>query len=437
VHKVAGKPLRTEAYKDDTLGSLVLARIASARSGLDSGLDRGVLAADLAMFAGPQMPTSHWRKAVAGAIERCASAGLIAAKPGGLMATPAGTAAAVRFLGAPAHAALAWDQACNVWLIAKALGMMRTPAKRLAGLATADGLRAAILMHAYGLSFKGEATPARLRQALAAAALKRAFGGQGANRGATSLAAKLGLSARASRLLAAQLMDRPRDPGTDRRLVSALAAQACGAASAQLPALRAAVLRRFLATASRPSQIVLSTELSQRPRHAVPFPVAPEARLRHDVGEGQGGGESQTSNVGSPPTPNPSRQGGEPGRACVDVSGPTFASPPPAVAAAPTARPLDLAGFASEVRRCAAGEAQGWSGDRKAYISRVWRSLRAQCPDWGLSEIEFKGMLAEAHRLGQLALANADLKDASNIKDVQDSALIYKNAVFHFIRVDA
>jgi hypothetical protein len=89
------------------------------------------------------------------------------------------------------------------------------------------------------------------------------------------------------------------------------------------------------------------------------------------------------------------------------------------------------------VRRCAAGEAQGWSGDRKAYISRVWRSLRQQRPDWGLSEIEFKGLLAEAHRLGQLALANADLKDASDIKDVQDSALSYKNAVFHFIRVDA
>ena len=246
MHKVAGKPLPTEADKDDTLGSLVLARIASARSGLASGLDRGVLAADLAMFAGPQMPASHWRKAVEGAIERLASARLIAAKPGGLMATPAGAAAAVRFLGAPAHATLAWDQACNVWLIAKALGVRRTPAKRLAGLATADGLRAAILMHAYDLSFKGEATPARLRQALAAAALKRAFGGQGANRGATSLADKLGLSARASRLLAAQLMDKPRDPGTDRRLVSALAAQACGAASAELPALRAGVLRRFL-----------------------------------------------------------------------------------------------------------------------------------------------------------------------------------------------
>jgi hypothetical protein len=106
-------------------------------------------------------------------------------------------------------------------------------------------------------------------------------------------------------------------------------------------------------------------------------------------------------------------------------------------ARASTDRPLDLPGFALEVRRCAASEAQGWSGDRKAYISRVWRSLRERRPDWALSEIEFKGMLAEAHRCGQLALANADLKDESNIKDVRDSALIYKNAVFHFIRVDA
>ena len=101
------------------------------------------------------------------------------------------------------------------------------------------------------------------------------------------------------------------------------------------------------------------------------------------------------------------------------------------------AGPLALPAFATEVRRLAAGEAQGWSGDRKAYISRVWRTVREQRPEWGLSEIEFKCMLAEAHRSGQIALANADLKDGSNIKDVQESAVIYRNAVFHFIRVDA
>ncbi len=41
----------------------------------------------------------------------------------------------------------------------------------------------------------------------------------------------------------------------------------------------------------------------------VPSPVVPEARTKV-VGEGQGGGEAQTSFVGIPPTPNPSPQGG-------------------------------------------------------------------------------------------------------------------------------
>lgn len=384
--------LPTEAETADTLGNLVLARIASARTRMDPGLDKGVIAADLAPFAGPQMPASQWRRAVEATIERLTAAELIAAAPGGLEATERGAAAAARVLGAPPRASISWSQMCNLWLIAKALGVRRTPARRLAALATADGLRAAILVHAYGLSIKGEATPARLRQALAAAALRRAFGGQGK----TSLADKLGLSARASRLLAGQLLDRPRDPGTDRRLVAALAAQACGAPGVDLPALRAAVLRRFFTVVAKPSQTAP--------------PPAPK------------------------PAPKPSAAVSAP---AARSEAPQPARPPAPSAPVPGARPIDLPGFASEVRRCAAGEAQGWAGDRKAYISRVWRSLREQRPEWGLSEIEFKGMLAEAHRAGQLALANADLKDASNIKDVQDSALSYKNAVFHFIRVDA
>ena len=86
----------------------------------------------------------------------------------------------------------------------------------------------------------------------------------------------------------------------------------------------------------------------------------------------------------------------------------------PVSAPAQPARP-DLAGFAQEVRRHAEVRAQGWSGNRKAYISHVWHLLREKRPEWGLSEIEFKCMLIEAHRAGALALANADLKDSSNI----------------------
>jgi hypothetical protein len=178
-----------------------------------------------------------------------------------------------------------------------------------------------------------------------------------------------------------------------------------------------------------------TSELRHGAPHPVPSPLVGE--------EGLSAADLRAPKVGSPPAPSPSRQGGGgPVGACGEVGAPPppFAAPgqpAPSTAPPPAAGPLDLPRFASEVRRCAAGEAQGWSGDRKAYISRVWRSLRQQRPDWGLSEIEFKGLLAEAHRLGQLALANADLKDASDIKDVQDSALSYKNAVFHFIRVDA
>ena len=42
----------------------------------------------------------------------------------------------------------------------------------------------------------------------------------------------------------------------------------------------------------------------------IPSPLTPEACLRHDVGEGQGGGDGRTSEEGIPPTPNPSPQGG-------------------------------------------------------------------------------------------------------------------------------
>jgi len=43
--------------------------------------------------------------------------------------------------------------------------------------------------------------------------------------------------------------------------------------------------------------------LTQRNSEEIPSPIVPEARLRHDVGKDQGA-------VGSPPTPNPSPQGG-------------------------------------------------------------------------------------------------------------------------------
>ena len=399
--KVAEKRTASDAQGGDPLRDLVLVRIASAAR----PIDKGEIAADLSFLAGAQMPASRWRDTVVGAIRALSAARQVAPKPGGYAATPAGTAAAARFLGVAPSVPLTWERTCNMWLIAKALGERRPTPKRLAALATLEGLRAAVLVQAYGLQIRGAVTPARLRQALAAVALSRAFGGETA----AAVAGKSGLPARASRLLAAQLLDKRRDPGTDRRLVSALAQQACGARDIDLAALRSGVLRRFFAIPAVADQIA-PPKRDRRP--IMPLPAAPVSVTPVSVTV------ASAPAATAPPVLRPE------------------APSHPAVGLA-ASRSLDLPGFATEVRRLAAGEAQGWSGDRKAYISRVWRTVRERRPEWGLSEIEFKCMLAEAHRSGQLNLANADLKDESNIKDVQDSAVIYRNAVFHFIRVDA
>ena len=89
------------------------------------------------------------------------------------------------------------------------------------------------------------------------------------------------------------------------------------------------------------------------------------------------------------------------------------------------------------VLSAAGARAEGWPGNRKAFISHVWTAVQEAHPEWGLTDIEFKAMLAEAHRTGHVVLANADLKDKRSMKDLQDSAVAYKNTVWHFVRVES
>ena len=381
----------------DRLRQLVLMRIACALR----GATKAEIATDLAPIA-TGLPAAQWRAKVDREIEALGAQGFVAVKSARMELSDAGKAQAARFLGVKGDFPRVWSELRDIRLVAVALGMQREPAKRLKALDTLDGLRGAIVESAYGLKIKGVATPARLREALAAMALKRAFG----DKGTAGLAGKLGLSAKASRTLAAQLARVPRDFGTDTRLIAALAGEFLDTAAADIAGLRVAVLRRYYGATSpkaapvkrKPSKRALGKGVQPRAE-----PVAAPAAV---------------AVVPAPAAPAP---------VAISV---------PAPALLPMGRP-DLPGFASEVRRHAASQARGWSGDRKAYISHVWRNIREKRPDWGLSEIEFKCMLAEAHRAGQLALANADLKDKDNIKDVQDSAVSYRNAVFHFIRVDA
>jgi len=95
-----------------------------------------------------------------------------------------------------------------------------------------------------------------------------------------------------------------------------------------------------------------------------------------------------------------------------------------------------LAQFSAGVLMAARTSAEGWPGARKAFISKVWDAIRTSHPEWGLSEIEFKDMLAGAHRAGQLVLSGADLKNKNNIKEFEDSAILYKNTVWHYVRVE-
>ena len=105
------------------------------------------------------------------------------------------------------------------------------------------------------------------------------------------------------------------------------------------------------------------------------------------------------------------------------------------VAPAPRKR-FDLAEFLEEVRNFARQLAQGWQGNRRALISRVFPALSGAHPDWGLDVTHFKSLLAEAHRAGRLNLVNADLRDRGILDELQASAVAYHNMIMHFIRVE-
>lgn len=354
------------------LRSAVLARLAVAADATPADVARDVAAMVPAVR---QTEVRGWVKDIVAAL---IVEGLAVGGKGRVDLTEAGRAAAVAALGGKALAKT-WVEIRDTRLVAQALGCLHLPQSRLATLAKPDGLRAAIVRSAYKLAIKGSSSPARLRAALSVVALERAFG----NKVKSGLGSGEGLSAKAGRLLAGQLARKPRDFGTDSRLVAALAAEHLDVSGASVEALRTALLRRHFGSALPPPILRPRAELQARQ-----LPLA---------------------------MPEP---------AATQISRPAAATRP------------DLVGFARAVQQAAHQRAEGWPGNRKAFVSHVWLVLQARHPQWGLSAIEFKGMLAEAHRTGHVALASADLKDKERIKDFQESAIVYKNTVWHFVRVE-
>ncbi|MCH9806254.1 MAG: hypothetical protein K0U74_00830 [Alphaproteobacteria bacterium] len=357
---------------------LFLVRIACA-----NGATRAQIVRDFSPLFSHKLSPAELRQAALDDVDALECDGLITSARGRFAVTDEGREAADRFLSRKGASAGAWPEVRDGRLVAKGLGLEAIGPKKLKSLLTPDGLRAFILQQTYGLSPAGTQTTAKLRAQLAVVALERAFG----NKIKTGLGAGSGFSAKAGRLLAGQLSSRPRDLGSDGRLVATLAAEAVDARQNDADALRIAILRR------------LAESALNEPKAKSPAKV-------------------RTSALAAPAAkPVAANDAGLPGAALP-----------------PTRRP-DPAAFARDVQVAARTCAEGWAGNRKALIARVWKAVEGAHPDWGLSEIEFKCMLGEAHRTGHLRLATADLKDQKSAEEIEASAITYKNTQWHLIRV--
>ena len=306
---VLEKPIATGALDADRLRAVVLVRIASA----GRGLAKAELADDLAPLTSHRIPAARWRALLDLEIDALAAAGLIAAAGSRIEASD-GRRGARRHLPRPQGQPAA----------IRGRRLQRTPGRQGAGAGArgrqtprraGDGRRPARGDRAKGLrpQDQGRASPSRLRAALAAVALARAFG----NKFKAELAGKTGFSPKAGRLLAASS---PRSRATSAPTAASSPPSPPSASALRNPGWGPcawAVLRRYLdGPESRPRQ--------RGARRKGPLAAAAPGRAR-------------------------------------------------ASTAAPWGRP-DLAGFAQEVRRHAGDKAQGWPGNRKAYIGHVWHT---------------------------------------------------------------
>ena len=358
-----------------SVDDLVLIRIAAAPA------TRAELQRDLAVLVAPKINGTLFRRSAELAIGTYATQQLISEQRGRLTVTAAGHRVAEDHIAPFRITDGGWDGVRTTLLI-RALGLKTVSPHVAKALTRPEGLAALVLQTHFGLPAGKVLSPTTLRSELAVVALEKAFG----NKIKTGLGKGSGLPGKAGRVLAGQLFKVPRELASDGKLVLALAAEISGAPDQSLDGLRLALLRRL--TLSPASETVVKT----------------------------------TDRGGSTRAPTPDN----------DAS-PLAANP----VAAPrvTVRP-DMAEFSHAVVSAARPVSEGWPGNRKAFISLVWKAIRSTRPEWELSEIAFKSMLAEAHRSGHVVLSGADLKDKCDLRALEDSKILYKNTVWHFVRVE-
>ena len=224
--------------------------LVAARACADGGATRAELAKDLGLLSSHRLSPAELRARLDQEIAALIAIGHAKETRNRLTLTESGMNAAQAALGIKASAKpakQAWPEIRDIRLVAVALAIQDEPAAKLKLLARPDGLRAATLQKSFNLPARSRTSPARLRTALVVTALQRAFGNTIKN----GLDAGGGISAKAGRMLAGQLAQKPRDFGTDARLIAALAAEAAGSPQIDAEALRATILRRFVGRKSR------------------------------------------------------------------------------------------------------------------------------------------------------------------------------------------
>jgi hypothetical protein len=96
---------------------------------------------------------------------------------------------------------------------------------------------------------------------------------------------------------------------------------------------------------------------------------------------------------------------------------------------------LDLPAFADRVKAAARICPTGRFGDSKVFIAHVWRAVQSDPAFRTMDLSTFKDRLAEANNARLLDLSRADLVQAMDPKDVEESEVHYLNATFHFVRI--
>lgn len=114
----------------------------------------------------------------------------------------------------------------------------------------------------------------------------------------------------------------------------------------------------------------------------------------------------------------------------------TTAPPPPAPRAmGPDAVAAAVLGVlpAIQTETARSGKPRGRYGPDKVFIAAIWRALRSDPRFHGMTIQAFKRHLIDANRAQALNLARADLVDAMDYQEVEESEIEDMGATFHFV----